>query len=289
MAAAIGPRQTFPGIGRCIYCGSTTADLRDEHIIPYSLWGEFVMLKASCQQCANVTSAFERDCARGIYRELRVFHQYPTRRPRERPTHMPVRIECNDVIEERMIPISEYPGAPLFAPIFPRPGILVGRPPSEEIPDIRYQVLMPAPPDHEERLKKLRGDGPTKVHIEILWNLNPVMCMLAKIGHGLAVVTYGDLFTPILPDYILDRDRKLAHVIGSTDQTIERLPHEKDRLGAHAFRVGVREVGGVRYASVVLHFLRYLELPHYEIIAGPIPAENVQAALAREAPQRAKT
>ncbi len=131
---------------------------------------------------------------------------------------MPVKIECNGVTEERMVPIAEYPGAPLFAPIFPRPGILVGRPPSEEIPDIKYQVLTPAPLDHEERLKKLRGDGPTRAHVEVLWNLNPVMCLLAKIGHGFAMVAHADSFTSVLPDYILDRDRRLLHVIGSTEQ-----------------------------------------------------------------------
>ena len=241
------------------------------------------MREASCKPCADVTSAFERDCARGLYRELRVFHQYPTRRPRERPTHMPVKIECNGVVEERMVPISEYPGAPLFAPMFPPPGILVGRPPSEEIPDIRYQVLMPEPPDHEERLKKLRGNGPTKVHVEVLWNLNPVMCLLAKIGHGFAMAAHADLFTPILPDYILDRDRKLSHVIGSTDQTIEPLPGEK-KPGAHAFRVGIRAIGGSQYVTVVVHFFRYLGLPHYEIVAGPISAENARVAIARGPP-----
>jgi hypothetical protein len=197
---------------------------------------------------------------------------------------MPLRVECNGVVEERMVPISEYPGGPLFAPIFPRPGILVGRAPSEKIPDIQYQVLMPSTPDHDERLKKLHGDGPTQVHVDVLWNLNPFMCLLAKIGHGFAMVAHADQFEPILPDYILDRDRRLSHVIGSTEQVIEPLPRESERGAGHAFRVGIRAIGQRRYITVILQLFRYLGLPHYEIVAGPIPQECTREALREEPP-----
>jgi len=285
MASTPRRRVTYGGVGRCIYCGST-GDLREEHIIPLSLGGEFVMLDASCGRCADITSAFEGLCARGIYKELRIFNDYPTRRPRERPTHLPLTIEHGGKREERMVPVEEYPGGPLFAPLFPVPGILTGTAPTEQLERLEYEIYMPQIPDQIERLQRLRGDGPTQVHVPINWGLNPFMRMLAKIGHGFATMVYRDLFVPVLPPYILDADTRLFYVIGGTEQKIEMAAAEQTgRLHHHAFRVGIRQYpDGRKYATVILQMFRYLGMPTYEIVAGPISAENAREALSRPPP-----
>jgi HNH endonuclease len=57
---------TFPAVGRCIYCGSTDL-LSEEHIIPYSLSGHYVLPEASCDKCAKTINRFEQFSTRTTY------------------------------------------------------------------------------------------------------------------------------------------------------------------------------------------------------------------------------
>ena len=52
-------RRVYPSFGECIYCGALAKDveLTDEHIIPYSLGGEAIILDASCKACAATNAA----------------------------------------------------------------------------------------------------------------------------------------------------------------------------------------------------------------------------------------
>jgi hypothetical protein len=47
--------KRYPGFGRCIYCGAA-GNLKDEHIVPLSLGGNTMILKASCGACEKITS-----------------------------------------------------------------------------------------------------------------------------------------------------------------------------------------------------------------------------------------
>jgi hypothetical protein len=44
---------------KCIYCGKLDTKLSDEHIVPESLGGVHIIRKASCPECATITSRFE--------------------------------------------------------------------------------------------------------------------------------------------------------------------------------------------------------------------------------------
>jgi hypothetical protein len=266
----------FPSIGRCIYCGATEG-LSDEHIIPFSLAGNFIFRDASCRRCAAITSRDELLCARGIFGRLRIAHEFPTRRKNERPTHVTVELVSADGSEQVEVPVGSEPTAPLFAPLFPIAGILVGREPSIEIPGIQYQVILPFPPDHDARLQGLKREGATQVRVTGNWGLNPFMCLLAKIGHGFAVAGYGaDSFTPILPGYVLDKDRRLSHVIGGTTDKIQ-LPEGANPI--HAWQLGIRSINQKHYVAVHLHLFRYLGYPVYEVIAGEAHEELVHRVL----------
>src|SRR5712672_2024078 len=61
------PAVTFDPVGRCIYCGATGVDLRDEHIVPLSLNGTMILPRASCRECEKITTRFERSVARNMY------------------------------------------------------------------------------------------------------------------------------------------------------------------------------------------------------------------------------
>src|ERR1035438_6485645 len=61
----IDTRQTKK-IGRCIYCGTTEGRLSDEHVTPYGLSGRLVLVDASCDRHAKVTSALEKRILRDM-------------------------------------------------------------------------------------------------------------------------------------------------------------------------------------------------------------------------------
>lgn len=76
-------------VGRCIYCGSKTLPLTDEHIIPLGLKGYWILSKASCKACATITSKFEMDILRSALGEVRFGLDLPTRHPKKRPDKLP--------------------------------------------------------------------------------------------------------------------------------------------------------------------------------------------------------
>ena len=48
--------RRYAPVGRCIYCGAFSNALTKEHIIPFGLAGNALVLpKASCQTCAAIT------------------------------------------------------------------------------------------------------------------------------------------------------------------------------------------------------------------------------------------
>ncbi len=86
------PNRTYARVGHCIYCGKAD-DLHDEHIIAYSLGGRWLLPAASCRDCGKKTSAFEGVCARTMFGPMRMLFNVQTRRKRERPDKLPLRIK----------------------------------------------------------------------------------------------------------------------------------------------------------------------------------------------------
>jgi hypothetical protein len=92
------------------------------------------------------------------------------------------------VSREILVRVDQAPTSPLFAPLFPPAGILVDRAPTLEVPGISYLVILPHPPNHDERLKRFKGEGPTRVSVSGNCGLNNFMCLLAKIATRWSVV-----------------------------------------------------------------------------------------------------
>lgn len=116
--------MAFDPVDSCIYCGRLS-DLTDEHIVPFALGGRLILPKSSCRACAKVTSAFERECLRGFMLDARTAGGYPTRRPRKRPTTLPLEVTSEGEQELLRLEPSDHPGF-LFLPRFERAGILAG-------------------------------------------------------------------------------------------------------------------------------------------------------------------
>jgi len=149
--------KQYPPIGRCIYCRRTD-NLSREHILAYSLGGDAILPKASCPACAKITKEIEEHCAEQIFRDVRVHHGVHSRRPER--TELPMH-ELIDQAEGKFTahlrPIGDHPGL-LILPSFDPPGIVMGRPPSNEFVGMQihgYSITA----DHDERIERIRRDG----------------------------------------------------------------------------------------------------------------------------------
>lgn len=263
----------FPTVGQCIYCRSKE-NLTDEHIIARSLAGTFIFDAASCSTCSKVTREIERYCGI-IFGPLRVALKFPFNNP---PPDVEVTLEFPDRTETRLIPVSRCPAIPVFMPIFPTAGILLGREPRDEIEGIQYKVVQALPADQEERLARFKAEGAKKIEVAPRFGLNPYMRLFAKIAHGFAVAEYGlNSFQPLLPDYILDRDTRLSHIVGSTDLVIQPLPDDSEgNTRSHSFNVGILTHNGAHYVVVNVQLFRTLGFPVYQVVAGIASPELVR-------------
>ncbi len=113
-------------IGKCIYCGSSTAPLFNEHTVPYGLNGNAVLEKATCQKCADTTSAFETIVLRETLFAARAALGTKTRRRKQRDQQHPMYIIVNGQEQKIEAPWqNHWKVIPL--PVFEPPAFLDGR------------------------------------------------------------------------------------------------------------------------------------------------------------------
>lgn len=99
-------------VGQCIYCRRYPSDddpLSDEHILPFSIYGENKLRKASCKLCAAITSAFEGKVMQDLATVRHVLN-FPTRHRRRRnELTLPVEIvTTKDEKNTIYVPPNEY-------------------------------------------------------------------------------------------------------------------------------------------------------------------------------------
>ena len=227
--------RVYSDVGRCIYCGSTQA-LSDEHIIPYSLGGNFVLPKSSCAECARVTSSFEQTCMRTMYGPLRLLYNLPTRRRKERPEKLPLKVKFSaDQSDWELVDVKqeEYPFLVTF-PYFDAPGILAGRPLGESdgpttnklwirggCPFASFDELLPA------LARKLNAHS---LFPESKVDVSSFSRLLAKIALSFAIAEIGTQpFADDLTNIILGKDlNHCRYYIGSAslDEPPGNMLHE---------------------------------------------------------------
>lgn len=113
-------KQILGTIGGCIYCGAIGTSLNEEHIVPLSLGGSWLLCQASCRECQDITSRIELDVFRYTLLPIRAKLNLPTRRRNKRPTEFPLTIERDGKEATENIPIDKYP-AILALPRFKLP------------------------------------------------------------------------------------------------------------------------------------------------------------------------
>jgi len=231
------PEVRCAPVGVCIYCGASSytpdgGKLHEEHVVPLSINGNFVLPQASCHACEQVTGRNEALIMRGGFRAVREYLQMRSR-TKKRPTELPLfnvnRIEGNKV----MVPIEDYP-VMWMIPRFGMPGQLL--PPGSPRAD------NPAPWSSGINLDaaKLAKHGISNFTTNQM-DVFAFVRMIAKIGHALAVSRYGlNHFVPFLRHIILHETGPEAYeYIGGVPEH----HHDSDELHGLALRtlqVGAR-------------------------------------------------
>lgn len=204
----------YPPLGRCVYCGSKD-QLSTEHIIPRGLGGNIIFPKASCEKCRKITHKFEETCLRKDFLYFRIhtgLHQHP----RERPTHLPVRVRGEH--GPRLVLPSTHPNW-LSLPKLLRPGIM------SDMPVGMPYVVLGFHTTHPKNIDFIKSQYPAYFEVGYEFNLDAFAKMLAKIAHCLICAmlhSEGRLseksFKPYLPPFIRGENDNLGpFLVGYVD------------------------------------------------------------------------
>ena len=263
--------------GNCIYCGSYSLKLTDEHIVPLSFGASGgVLPAASCEACAKVTRDFEQTVARTMYGRLRVRLNMPTRHPKDRPTHFPLRVRSASGEREARIPAREYPR--LYAVFrMPPPGILEGRPLPQGLSPPGLQVDYKGHPEDVDALREkglLKAGEEVELSDTLAWG--PFNRFLAKIAHAFTAMQIGRVgYDAFLPPLILGDSAEYSHYVGGFDSP----------MAGHILQLEGHPVGHVHYLTcklwLILRDLPPNAFPMYHIVVGRI--HDPEAMLSRAA------
>ena len=237
----------IPSFGECIYCGARAGDveLTDEHVIPYSLGGNAVILDGSCKKCASETTKLENEIARKVLWELRTHTNAPTRRKKERRKELPFSYSiAGGELQTKTVPIADHP---FFVPmpVWGRPGLLTGKPPTIEFEHHKAHVFYSIPPNINETLGLDDGVLAEIPFPEFRINHALYARGLAKIAYCDAVVRFGlhEFRSLVLPDLILGRYPCIPYFVGCK---LDDPPPPEERAALHLITVGPEVVNGVK-------------------------------------------
>jgi hypothetical protein len=256
--------------GACIYCGARGVSLTDEHVVPLALGGQHILEGASCQPCADITTKFERDVARDMWGDARNSYNVPSRRKKERKTHIVLSDPANSMRGVK-VPYAEYPAAIVFYKMS-RAGLLEGMPNTLDI-STRWQLVAVTDDAKAKTFQEKFG-----VPLTAKFRHMPISFarLLAKVGYCNLLTTLdpGD-FRPICLPYIVGNQKNLSYVVGGTlDIT------EPDAVGYRLSTVGFCD-GPERLMLVTeIRLFANAYTPIYHVVVGDVfGMENVAAVL----------
>ncbi len=202
------PRQVLGTVGQCIYCKTTQKFLSTEHVVPHSLNGPWELLKASCQDCADITSTFERDVSEKLLLPARIKLDLPTYHKNKQPATLSLDIERKGQKETVHIPWGEAP-IPISLPFFKLPAYIDHRHYEKGI-DLCDQLWTVFGVSRiKEIATKYDADS---LSIGITYKPVEFARLLAKIAYGFAVAHYG--LNKIQEAYVLPAIRRELDDVG---------------------------------------------------------------------------
>jgi hypothetical protein len=261
------PAKLYMLAGQCIYCGST-AKLTKEHIIPYALGGTWVQPKASCAECAKVTTTFEGQFCRTILGPLRMLYNMPTRRPKDRPRHLALKVKYPHSIDWEVAYVDRKICPFLIAlPLYPLPHALTGVESEEAGGSAAKRFWLRGGGFWEDRDRHLQWLCEALGAIQVMptadIQTDPFCLTLAKIAHAFASAELGHKkFTPFLTDMIRRRDlSRTGEFIGGGEG------NEAPSRELHEIQFDQTATSN-ELVVVLIRLLAILGTPTYSVVVG---------------------
>ncbi len=267
-------RLEVPSFGECIYCGALGSDveLTDEHIIPLSLGGRAVIRGGSCKSCAKETSRLENEIAHKVLWEFRAHVNSPTRRKKARPKELAFTYSIGGgAKQEKTVPIADHP---FFVPmpVWGRPGLLDGRPPTGQFEHYKAHVFYYVPPNIRQTMSLgdgILGEIPLP---EFRINHDLYARGIAKIAYCDAIARFGlkKFRRLVMPNLILGRYPHIPYFVGCR---LDDPPPPTPRDVLHEITVGPVALDGIKLlvSSIRLYSNSGVEEhgpPVYEVVIG---------------------
>jgi hypothetical protein len=228
-----------------------------------------VLEKASCRDCEAVTSYLDGYLANAIFKDVRVHARVQSRRghPATLKAHV-VLPEGDQVLD---LAPKDHPYF-LHMPVWDRPGMMRGVPPTSNFGDAKVHVYWYVPPSIRETLMLTSSQMVEIQDKTSMPRLVPFARAIAKIGYCHAILCYGldGLRSLALPDIILGRYQNISHFVGSF--WADPRPPDDAHVMHSCVTTNVTN-GRFRYQTVQLRLFansgtEKSGMPIYEVIVG---------------------
>jgi hypothetical protein len=266
-----GQRLASPG--RCIYCSVTCEELTDEHVIPYALGkNALVLLKSCCTSCQKAIQPYEQHVLRRQLGNFRAQVGAPTRRKKDRPTEINydfVEVDDKDKILRGLGSRKvDTENAPLCLNLWASPPPRIALPNAAKVGSGRLWTC-----SEREILNLMcrevgEANGAKRVAV-FLGDIDRTKYLrsLAKTAHAFTCAKLGiDGFNPLLHDIILCRNDDVSYYVGDMDERdVPEISND------HSLRIflGVPEEGPIAgYIVVSVQLYPELGSPVHIIVVG---------------------
>lgn len=249
-------RFRFPPAGICIYCGSTD-QLSDEHIVPFSLGGNWVLPKASCGRCSRITQKIEQICTSeryGMFYSLRVALQLQSRSSSTTKTSRRALI----VNDDDTTLVRDFPAAgfPLLVPLLmlPTATLLDGGDRGDSVNAQIKMVLL-----NEPNIT----DQPKAVNVVGIYPV-PFIQMIAKIGFAYVAARVG------VADLLKDIPQMIRGEVVQWTRYVGGFPNESAANPEFLHHLAMKEVviGDNAISVALVHLFARFGFPRYHVVVG---------------------
>lgn len=272
----------FEPKNQCVYCGATAYDasgrrkLGDEHIIPETIGGIFILPNSVCQSCEKEINRAETALYRGGFSAVKRHFKFKGKKRSKRNVQdtLPI-FDCSESESGVRIdvPVDEYPGL-LLLQIPPVPKIINER--WTPFCDLWSHWVNASALVSSSDLPGMVLEFGTKHFALVSTNcLAHARCM-AKIAHASAFAAFDKYeFEPLLCDFILGRaDSDCFSYFGRS--AIEPI---KDG-SAHTVQLRCVTIPSGRYIVASVRLFACLNSPAFDIVVGKLLSEEVALPVA---------
>jgi hypothetical protein len=265
-------RQKYFKIGRCIYCDEATNRLTEEHVVPFSLGGNAIVLKeACCESCRVITSKCERNPIHDNWAEVRAALDFPSRKRKLSEETFPLDVILEDgsktTIDLKgretlgLVQFLEYNPPAVFSPNDYKSGVIV-----------TGGKLIGFGVNKEDFIKKHKIKG---FRLKTIFKGNDFEKMITKIAYCFTIACWGlDCFDEryVLPA-ILNKKDDVGYWMGcNLDGKI--IPFIGKQSGNFVIQPSIIQYeSGKRDVIVGLKFFPASEAPEYIVVVGSLKSD----------------